>query len=272
MKFFATWSLPLPDLDGRVAIVTGGNSLLGFAIAAAVHGAGASVVIASRDSERGEEAATRLGERAAFVQTDLADDVSIERCAQAAVDRFGSLDVLVNNAAVYVDGGLDSTREQWLTALNVNLIGSAVFVREAARRMNEGGAIVNIGSIGGKFGSAGRATYPASKAAVLQLTKNQAMDLAPRGIRVNSVSPGWTWSDPLAAMSGGSRERADRASANTHPLGRAGDAEEVAAAVLFLCTPAASWITGVDLPVDGGYSMLGPDQGRGPRYWIEREP
>ena len=72
-------------------------------------------------------------------------------------------------------------------------------------------------------------------------------------------------------MSGGSRERADRASANTHPLGRAGNAEEVAAAVLFLCTPAASWITGADLPLDGGYSMVGPDQGRGPRYWIERE-
>lgn len=262
---------PLPDLVGRVAIVTGGSSQLGFAISSALHGAGASVVLAARDAERGEEAAARLGERAAFVRTDLADDASIEACARTAVDRFGSLDVLVNNAVVYVDGGLESTREQWLSALNVNLIGSAVFVREAVHRMSEGAAIVNVGSIGGKFGGAGRAIYPASKAALMQLTKNQAMDLAERGIRVNSVSPGWTWSDPLAAMSGGSRERADRASANTHPLGRAGDAEEVAAAVLFLCTPAASWITGADLPVDGGYSMLGPDQGRGPRYWIERE-
>lgn len=261
----------MSDLVGRVAIVTGGSSQLGFAIASALHGAGASLVLAARDTDRGEEAAARLGERAAFVRTDLADDASIEACAQTAVDRFGSLDVLVNNAVVYVDGGLDSTREQWLTALNINLIGSAVFVREAAHRMGEGGAIVNVGSIGGKFGVAGRAIYPASKAALMQLTKNQAMDLAQRGIRVNSVSPGWTWSDPLAAMSGGSRERADRASANTHPLGRAGDAEEVAAAVLFLCTPASSWITGADLPVDGGYSMLGPDQGRGPRYWIERE-
>jgi 3-oxoacyl-[acyl-carrier protein] reductase len=262
----------VPDLDGRVAIVTGGNSHLGFAIAAALHSAGASVVLAARDGERGEEEGGRLCARAAVVQTDLADDASIEACVLAAVERFGRLDVLVNNAVVYVDGGLDSTREQWLTGLNVNVIGTAVFVREAARRMGEGGAIVNIGSIGGKFGGAGRAIYPASKAAVLQLTKNQAVELAPRGIRVNSVSPGWTWSDPLAAMSGGSRERADRASANTHPLGRAGDAEEVAAVVLFLCTSAASWITGADVPVDGGYSMLGPDQGRGPRYWIEREP
>ena len=136
--------------------------------------------------------------------------------------------------------------------------------------MPSGGAVVNIGSIGGKFGAAGRAIYPASKAALLQLTKNQAMDLAPRGIRVNSVSPGWTWSDPLASMTGGSRDLADRASSATHPLGRAGNAEEVGAVVAFLCSSAASFIAGEDIAVDGGFSMLGPDQGRGPRFWIER--
>jgi NAD(P)-dependent dehydrogenase (short-subunit alcohol dehydrogenase family) len=136
--------------------------------------------------------------------------------------------------------------------------------------MAPGSAVVNIGSVGGKFGAAGRAIYPASKAAVLQLTKNQAVDLAPRGIRVNSVSPGWTWSDPLARMTDGSREVADRAAAMTQPLGRAGDASEVAAAVCFLCSPEASFITGTDVAVDGGFSMLGPDQGRGPRYWVER--
>jgi NAD(P)-dependent dehydrogenase (short-subunit alcohol dehydrogenase family) len=259
------------ELADAVAIVTGGNSQLGFAIAAALHAADASVVLAARDPERGEAAARELAERALYVRTDLADDASISACVDATLERFGRIDVLVNNAVVYDDAGLVSTREQWLAGLNVNLVGGAIFVREVVPHMAQGSAIVNVGSVGGKFGAAGRAIYPASKAAVLQLTRNQAAELAPRGIRVNSVSPGWTWSDPLAAMAGGSRELADRASAQTQPLGRAGDAAEVAAAVVFLCSPAASFVTGTDLAVDGGFSMLGPDQGRGPRYWIARE-
>ena len=258
----------MPDLDGRVAIVTGGNSQLGFAIAAAFHAAGAAVVLAARDESRGEEAAARLGDRALFVPTDIADDDSIKACVAAAVARFGGVSFLVITAVLYDDAGLDSTREQGLAALNVNGAGTAIFTREAAQVMHDGDAVVNMGSVGGKFGAAGRAVYPASKAAILQLTKNQAADLAPRGIRVNSVSPGWTWSDPLARMTDGSRELADRASANVQPMGRAGNAEEVAAVVVFLCSPPASFITGADVAVDGGHSMLGPDQGRGARYWV----
>ena len=258
------------DLADAVAIVTGGNSQLGFAIASALYEAGTAVVIAARDEERGKRAAESLGERALFVSTDVGDDASIQACVVATVAQFERIDILVNNAVVYTDAGIESTREQWLAGLNINLVGGAVLVREAVPHMSPGSAVVNVGSIGGKFGAVGRAIYPASKAALLQLTRNQAMELAPRGIRVNSVSPGWTWSDPLAAMTGGSRELADRASSSTHPLGRAGNAGEVASAVVFLASPAASFITGADLPVDGGFSMLGPDQGRGPRYWIER--
>ena len=251
-------------MTARVAIVTGGNSQLGGAMAAALAAEGAHVVVAARDAERGEAVARDIG--GVFVPTDIGDDASIAAC----VERFPRIDVLVNNAIVYDDSGVASTREQWLSALNVNVVGAAVFVREAAERMPAGSSVVNIGSVGGKFGAAGRAIYPVSKAAILQLTKNQAAELAPRGIRVNSVSPGWTWSDPLERMTDGRRDVADRAAAATQPLGRAGDAAEVGAAVAFLCSPAASFITGADLAVDGGYSMLGPDQGRGPRYWIER--
>jgi NAD(P)-dependent dehydrogenase (short-subunit alcohol dehydrogenase family) len=260
----------MPELGGRVAIVTGGNSHLGSAIASAFVAAGAAVVVAARDEERGVAVAAELGDRAFFVRTDLAEDASIAGCVAATLERFERIDFLVNNAVVYADHGVDSSRKEWLAGLNVNVVGGAVFVREVMPHMAPGSAVVNIGSVGGKFGAAGRAIYPASKAAVLQLTKNQAVDLAPRGIRVNSVSPGWTWSDPLARMTDGSREVADRAAATTQPLGRAGDASEVAAAVCFLCSPEASFITGTDVAVDGGFSMLGPDQGRGPRYWVER--
>jgi NAD(P)-dependent dehydrogenase (short-subunit alcohol dehydrogenase family) len=125
-----------------------------------------------------------------------------------------------------------------------------------------GGAVVNFSSVAGKFGQAGRALYPAAKAAIIQLTRNAAMELAPQRIRVNSVSPAWTWSAPVERAAGGDRAKADRVGAAYHPLGRIADAEEVARAVLFLCSDDASFITGVDLPVDGGAAMTGADGGK----------
>ena len=253
----------MTDFTGKVAIVTGGATSIGATIVRALHGEGARVVIADIESAAGKVLAKRLGEGAMFQRTDVQSDEDIIACVAATVAAFGGIDILVNNACSFLDKGLQSSREEWHRALDVNVIGGAILVREAAPHMRRrgGGAIVNFSSIAGKHGQRGRALYPAAKAAILQLTRNEAMELAADGIRVNAVSPGWTWSALIERLSGGDRVKADRIAAEYHPLGRIGDAEDVARAVLFLCSDAAKHITGIDLPVDGGYAMTGPDQG-----------
>ncbi len=248
---------------GKVAIVTGGATSIGAGIVRAFHAAGAAVVIADIEETAGQALAAGLGARALFQRTDVTDDVAIAACVAAAVSSFGGIDILVNNACTFLDKGLQSSRAEWLASLNVNLVSGAIMVREVAPYMRRrgGGAIVNFSSIAGKHGQRGRALYPASKAAILQLTRNEAMELAADQIRVNAVTPGWTWSATIERLSRGDRAKADRIAADYHPLGRVGDIEDVARAVLFLCSDEAKHITGVDLPVDGGYAMTGPDQG-----------
>ena len=148
----------------------------------------------------------------------------------AAAKRFGGIDYLVNGAVTFLDNGLASTREEWLRALSVNVASGAILARMVAPVMKQhgGGAIVNFSSIAGKFANAGRILYPAAKAANRQITKNEALDLAPDRIRVNCISPAWTWSDPLRNLSGDDREAADRIGAPLHPLGRIAGPEEVA--------------------------------------------
>jgi NAD(P)-dependent dehydrogenase (short-subunit alcohol dehydrogenase family) len=255
------------DFKGKVALVTGGASLLGSAFVRGFHDAGASVVVADLDEARGGKLAAELGERVLFHRTDVADDAQLAALVEAAHRRFGGVDYLVNGAVTFLDNGLASTREDWLRALSVNVASGAILARMVAplMRARGGGAIVNFSSIAGKFANSGRMLYPAAKAANRQITKNEALDLAADGIRVNCVSPAWTWSDPLRNLSGNDRELADRVGAPVHPLGRIAGPEEVANAVLWLCSDAASWLTGADIPVDGGYSMLGPDRGRGPK-------
>jgi 3-oxoacyl-[acyl-carrier protein] reductase len=259
------------SLDGRHAIVTGATQGLGVDIAERLHQAGAKLTIAGRDRERGEAIAGRLGEGALFVETDIADDGSIAACVTAAMARLGRIDFLVNNACMYDDRGMAATRAEWHRLFDVNLFGAAIFSAAVADHMaGDGCAIVNIGSIGGKSGAMGRMLYPASKAALLQITKSMAITLAPRGIRVVSVSPAVTWS-PSVEKSAGSMEVADRLGAVLHPLGRIGRGHEVADAVLFACSPMASFITGTDIAVDGGFTAIGPDQGLGPRPWMDAD-
>ena len=249
-------------LEGKSAVVTGGATLIGAAVVRAFCAAATKVAIADIDEEGGRRLADELGDAVLFSPTDIRDDGQLERLASHAAERFGGIDFLVNLACSYVDEGLASTRADWLESLNVNVASAAIAAKVARPYMVKrgGGAIVNFASISAKVAQTGRWLYPVSKAAIIQLTRTMAMDLAPDGIRVNSVSPGWTWSKVMVELSHDDREKTNRVAAPFHLLGRAGDPEEVANVVLFLCSDDASFVTGADYAVDGGYSAMGPEQ------------
>lgn len=252
----------MESLHKRSVIITGGATLIGQALAEAFVAAGSQVAILDIDTAAGAALADRLGPAARFIATDITRDDQLQAAVARVEAQVGGIDILVNLACSYLDEGLASSRADWLTALDINLV-SAVMATKAvhpALRRRGGGVIVNFSSISAEVAQTGRWLYPASKAAMRQLTRSMALDLAEAGIRVNSVSPGWTWSRLIEEVSGGDRARTDRVAGDFHMLGRAGDPAEVAQVVLFLCSDRASFVTGADYAVDGGYSALGPEQ------------
>lgn len=250
------------DCNNKVAIVSGGATLIGIKVVETFIKAGAKVMICDIDEDGGINAVQEFGDSVRFIATDITDDAQIHRCIQTTLESWGGIDYLVNIACTYLDNGLASSRDEWTTSLNVNLVSGAIFTQKVAPHMEKrgGGAIVNFASISAKMAQPGRMLYTAAKAGVEAITRNEALALAPANIRVNSVSPGWTWSNAIKAMTNNDREKAERVAEPFHMLGRTIAPEEVGNTVVFLCSDAASGITGSDFAVDGGYMALGPEQ------------
>ncbi|NUP74392.1 MAG: SDR family oxidoreductase, partial [Sinomonas sp.] len=240
-------------LDGRVALVTGGATLVGQGVVGALAAEGCRVVVVDIDAVGGTEVAQHPSVE--FRLTDITDDGELAALASVLRRDYGRLDILVNLACSYVDDGAASDRADWLNTLNVNVV-SAVMVARAVRELlaeSGHGSIINFTSISSSVAQTGRWLYPASKAALVQITRSMAADFAADGIRVNSVSPGWTWSKIMDTLSGGDLAHVDAVAAPFHLLGRVGRPGEIGAVVAFLASDAASVVTGADWAADGGY-------------------
>jgi NAD(P)-dependent dehydrogenase (short-subunit alcohol dehydrogenase family) len=251
-------------LAHKVAIVTGAADGIGAATAQLFAEEGAAVVLGDIDEAAGSAMCERIaaaGGRTVFVRADISDESEAASLTAAAEEHFGRLDILVNNAAAFVLKGLDATRADWQRVLEVNVIGTSMVTRAAAAAMarRDGGAIVNLASISSFVAQPQFVTYSATKAAILQMTKNLALDLAPSKIRVNCVCPGTILTrasrDHMARV-GMSMDEFVAAEAPKHLLNRVGDPREVAYAILFLASDEASFITGTHLMVDGGYTAI----------------
>lgn len=249
----------MKGIANRVAIVSGGATSVGAEIVRAMVAAGGQAVAADIDSAAGEKLAQALAPAATFVPMNLASDADIDHVVATAVAKFGRIDFVINAAADYTDQGAASGRAAWHHSLDVNLIGPVMLVRAAREQLiKQGGAVVNIGSISAKVAQHGRWLYPAAKAALHQITRSLALDFAGSGVRVNTVSPGWMFSSAMEKF-GLTRGVVDSVAAPFHLIPRAADRQEVADVVVFLCSEYARFVNGADVPVDGGYTAVGPE-------------
>lgn len=238
-------------LDGKAALVTGASRGIGRAIAVALHGAGARVIVHyHRNLGAAEAVAKELG-GARVVQADMGSMKSIDTMVRGLND--AKLDILINNAGIWGSTPLGGTPLADLEAmLNVNVKGMFWLTQSLLPCLNDGARIVNLSSIAARLGTAGgRSVYGATKAAVDAFTRNWALELAPRKILVNAVAPGYVETDMTTEFFGDEKVR--QRAVERSPLGRLGNADEVADTVLFLCSDAARWITGQSLNVSGGF-------------------
>lgn len=248
------------DFSGQVALVTGAASGMGLATARAFAEAGAAVVLADRDEDGAAEAAAQLedtGCRAMAVACDVADEAQVAAMVERAVSMFGRVDMAFNNAGIQVppSDAADETAENFDGVNAVNMRGVWACMKHELKQMRAQGrgAIVNCSSLGGLVGLPERAAYHASKHGVIGMTRSAAMEYAPRGVRINAVCPG-TIDTPMVSDMLATQQDAMAEILKQQPIGRLGRADEIAQAVLWLCSPGASFVVGVALPVDGGFT------------------
>ena len=248
------------QLDGRVAVITGAASGMGLATAERFIDEGASVVIADFNTENGHAAAERLGDQCRFTRCDVAVEDDVAAAIALATDAFGRLDIVFNNAGV---GGAfgpitEISAEDWDTTFAILTKGVFLGTKHAARVMIEqgsGGSIINTASIAGRGGGAGPQAYSAAKAAVINLTKTTAVELAPHGIRVNAICPGLIYT-PL--MHSGDVDDADRVMQEFQPLKMRGEGRHIAGCALWLAGDDSAFVSGEEITVDGALMAGGP--------------
>jgi NAD(P)-dependent dehydrogenase (short-subunit alcohol dehydrogenase family) len=255
----------IPGLQGKRVLVTGGSAGIGKAAAYAFDANGCYVAVLGRRIQRLDAVASQLKHGVSIVG-DLTKEIDMKRAIQEAIDKLGGLDIIVNSGGATTDDMMSANETAFISALKLHVTGNLTLIREAEEELIKNkGAVVNISSVNSVMpGSKQMSSYAAAKAAQDKLTQDLAFEFAPKGVRVNSILPAWIETevyDVLPAMTGKSREAVIESTAAHHAMGRIGQPEEVAAAILFLASNAASFITGVNLRVDGG-ATLG--------YWFNR--
>ncbi|MBB3065082.1 3-oxoacyl-[acyl-carrier-protein] reductase [Limibacillus halophilus] len=243
------------DLSGKVALVTGASGGLGGAIAKALHAQGASVALTGTRVEPLEALKSTLGDRAAVLPCDLSDPAATEGLIGRCEEALGPLDILVNNAGLTRDGlAMRMKDEDWQTVLDVNLTAAFRLTRAALKGMmrRRSGRIIGITSVVGVTGNPGQANYAASKAGMIGMTKSLAQEVASRGITLNCVAPGMITTAMTDVLNDQQKERI----LQVIPMGRLGDSEDIAAAVLYLASDEAAYVTGQTLHVNGGMAMI----------------